>query len=156
MARKEQHAQLAFTILDERDSRADVRQLTGYFHPLETRTLSDIYRIIFERLGIPTQEREYLHISFRINNDTADIRYPSELLGYDSIVAAVSERDGSNALSEMAENDRARPVEAHINPMPAFFMHRSLIPGVNKEPNHRLGGGEGSWRQQSVRYTHGG
>jgi len=116
---------ISFTIQDERENFTHPKIFTCYFHPLETRTLADLYNNIFCTLQIPAAEQEACQISFRINNEKIHIRYPSELLGSDNIVAIISEHDPSNAFSDSVETDKSKYNEEHANPMPHFPIHQS-------------------------------
>ncbi len=123
--------QISFAIHDEREGHTGGPVRIGYFHPLETRALRDIYVKIFEALAIPAHEQETVSVSFRVNNERVLIRYPSELLGAEGIVATVADHDGSNAFSDSLETEKSRYVEEHINPMPYFPVHQSQATNPN-------------------------
>jgi len=116
---------IAFQIQDERDYHAERITSTGYFHPLETRTLRDIYDIIYQVLQIPSNEQNSLTIFFKVNSERRIIHYPSELLGYDTIIAVVTDRDSISIFNDSLDTEKSRYVEEHINPMPSFPVHQS-------------------------------
>ena len=125
----DKNSQISFTIQDDREARNSPRTRTGYFHPLETRTLAELYAKIFAALSIPPSDQEVVSITFKLNNEKTAIHYPSELLGFDMIVAVISDRESSNVLSESVETDKSKYVEEHINPMPHFPIHPSSSRG---------------------------
>ena len=111
-------SQTSFLIQDERESNESGQTFIGYFHPLETRTLDDLYSKIYSVVGIPVEDRDGTHIIFKVNNEKVEIHYPSELIGSDGIIAILTNHDSSNRLNDSAETDKSKYIEEHANHMP--------------------------------------
>lgn len=112
----DRNSQTAFLIQDERGLCTSSH--VGYFHPLETRTLSDLYSRIYSVVGIGAEERDAVRVVFKVNNEAVDIRYPSELIGSDGIVAIIISNEPPNVLSDSIETDKLKYIEEHSNQIP--------------------------------------
>jgi len=118
-------SQTSFVIQDERGE--FMLTYTGYFHPLETRTLSELHSRIYLVVGIQEEERDSVQIVFMVNNEVINIRYPSELIGSDGIVAIITSNSRSNVLSDSIETDKFRYMEEHANALPHSNLHNLVL-----------------------------
>eukprot|EP00826_Nyctotherus_ovalis_P040283 TRINITY_DN3954_c0_g2_i6.p1 TRINITY_DN3954_c0_g2~~TRINITY_DN3954_c0_g2_i6.p1 ORF type:complete len:145 (-),score=12.66 TRINITY_DN3954_c0_g2_i6:127-561(-) len=117
----DRNSQTAFFIQDERGLCTSSHM--GYFHPLETRTLSDLYSRIYSVVGIGAEEQDAVRIVFKVNNEAVEIHYPSELIGSDGIVAIITNNESPNVLSDSIETDKLKYIEEHSNRVPQHSGH---------------------------------
>ena len=127
----------SFLIFDRRSTSQQQGPLVGTFNPLETRSLNEIYAIIFQLIGVPELQRNACTITFRNCSDLIYISSPCDLMGQDDISAYVIDRETPklelDQTSTHGEFERIDSIPLqHINPMPLFTTNQKDIGQISR------------------------
>ena len=126
----------SFLIFDRRQSSKTQDPLIGTFNPLETRSLNEIYSIIFQLIGVPEYQRDACTITFRNCSDLIYISSPCDLMGQDDISAYVIDREIPKLEDQTSTHGEFERIDSiplqHINPMPLFTTNQKDIGQISR------------------------